>query len=268
MLRYEILSIKISAKDDVPRLHQFKNGDSNMLKTRFGQYYFKLTWWLAPLVIAGMLFIKLGLWQLDRAEEKTALLHANYTQQSQLPHAWKVGFRPPQQYERLKVSGVYEQRFFLLDNQYHHHEWGYHVLTPLVLDATTVVLVDRGWVRGEPLREHFPQIGTPTAAQHLEGSVYYPKRNRWVPQSGVQKIAGQGWILAQFDTVTLEKILHRRVAPFMIRLAQQEANGWSREWQVVSMPPKRHRAYAFQWFSLAGLALVMVVITALKRCDS
>jgi surfeit locus 1 family protein len=236
-----------------------------MLKIRFDQYYFQLSWLLGLTVVAGILFLKLGFWQLHRAEEKASLLQSYQTQQTQLPQLWKAGLSYPKQYERLKVSGVYEQRFFLLDNQYHHHEWGYHVLSPLQVDSKTVVLVDRGWVKGEPLREHFPEVVTPTGQQHLEGSVYYSNKNRWVPQGGTQKIADQAWILTQFDTAMLEKILHRRVAPFMIRLAQYEPNGWIRNWQVVAMPPERHRAYAFQWFSLAGLVFIVFVVTSLKK---
>jgi surfeit locus 1 family protein len=248
-------------------LDSFKDGiDFNMLMRRFGQYYFKLSWTSMSLMVLGVsVFLGLGCWQCHRADEKRMMLAQYENERHQPPRVWQVGAVNPTQYQHLKVAGRYEQRFFLLDNQYHQHEWGYHVLSPFQVNEHTVLLVDRGWVKGEPLREHFPKVISPKDNQMISGEVYYARNNRWVNEVEPQKIDSGGWVIAQFEPQKIEKILHQHVEPFMIRLSNKEPHGWARNWQIVAMPPERHHAYAFQWFSLAAMVVVVFLVTSLKR---
>ncbi len=239
-----------------------------MLMRRFGQYYFKLSFTAMSLMALGVfMFVGLGCWQCHRAEEKRMMLAQYENERHKPPRVWKIGSKNPGQYQQFKVSGHYAQRFFLLDNQYHQHEWGYHVLSPFKLDAHTVVMVDRGWVKGEPLRAHFPEVISPKDGQMISGEAYYAHKNHWINQVDPQKITQHAWIIAQFEPQKIEKILHQHVLPFMIRLSNTEPHGWIRDWQIVAMPPERHQAYAFQWFSLAAMVVVVFMVTSFKRND-
>jgi cytochrome oxidase assembly protein ShyY1 len=49
--------------------------------------------------------------------------------------------------------------------------------------------------------------------------------------------------------------------PFVVYLDKTESVGYEKNWQPIVMPPEKHRAYAFQWFSLA-LAWILLMIWA------
>src|SRR5215211_6106172 len=108
--------------------------------------------WLAPtlLVLAGTaLCIRLGIWQLDRLEQRRAFnAHFEWARaqaaldlnQEQPPDIAAMEWRP------VKVKGEYDfVNQVAVRNQYYGNQYGYHLLTPLLFDGEAV-LVDRGWI--------------------------------------------------------------------------------------------------------------------------
>jgi cytochrome oxidase assembly protein ShyY1 len=61
--------------------------------------------------------------------------------------------------------------------------------------------------------------------------------------------------------------LHRPLYPRVLSLDAEPASGYQRvhAFDFSSMPPARHRAYAFQWFSLALAVLAIFVVLHRKR---
>ena len=47
--------------------------------------------------------------------------------------------------------------------------------------------------------------------------------------------------------------------PFVVYLDENEALGFVKNWTPIVMPPEKHRAYAFQWFSLAVAWLSLMI---------
>lgn len=218
------------------------------------------------LIILGVgVLCALGCWQWHRAIEKQNMLLAYHAEANEKPVRWDAHLLKPSQYKRIEVQGRYGDPIFLLDNQYHEHQWGRHVLSPFWLDKEAVVMVDRGWIKGEVGGQGLPQVNTPSGTKILKGSVYYPRKNTWVGEENEIQPGAKMLVLEQFDGAYLSKILHQTVKPFIIRLAPEEPFGFVREWTVVSMPPERHKAYAFQWFALAILLAVLGVIHGVKK---
>ena len=91
------------------------------------------------------LFIKFGLWQYNKAQQKLAIQaaynHAKVDDALQFPlhdiknqalniDDWK--------YKKVTVTGVYETKYqFLLDNQVEGDRVGFHVITPLKIDHSS-----------------------------------------------------------------------------------------------------------------------------------
>src|SRR5262245_16104868 len=131
--------------------------------------------WLLTLLLVA-LFLRLGFWQLHRAEEKKAILSAYLgaakAEASDLGQALQADPGVARSYARpFVVHGVYDAAHtFLLDNQVSHGRPGVHVWSPLQFDGgKTVVLVDRGWIAVSPDRRQLPQIGTPSASVAVRG---------------------------------------------------------------------------------------------------
>lgn len=222
-------------------------------------------WWmviLSCLFIA--VFLRLGFWQLGRAEEKKQMLavQANFAQKA--PIVWKAGEAKPEQYQQLQVVGNYLPQILLFDNQHYQHQFGYHVLNPLQLNDKQVLLIDRGWVAGDINRQLLPEITVPTETQTLTGYAYYPSDN-WVLGPAYEEKKNNVTIIERIDTKLIGQFLHKSVYPFIIRLDKDNAQGYVREWSIVAMPAERHYAYALQWFAMALVILILFIALNLKK---
>ena len=113
---------------------------------------FSRQWLLTTLLVlaGGAVCVRLGIWQLDRLQQRQAF-------NAQVEAMWAT---PPirltgrsdeeltsMEYRAVSVSGTYDTGHQIaLRNQYFQNEYGYHLLTPLLMDDGTAVLVDRGWI--------------------------------------------------------------------------------------------------------------------------
>jgi surfeit locus 1 family protein len=218
---------------------------------------------LAALSIAFLTY--LGFWQLHRAEEKRQMLALAAKQSISAPRVWQAGDAKPKQYERISVTGQYLSDIFLFDNQHHQHQFGYHVLTPLAVDNAHYIIIDRGWVQGDLSRRQFPNVVTPTQIIHLSGVSYYPSTMPWTLGPMVEKKHAKLTIIEQLDIKLLSQLLQKQLSPFVIRLDKTDPFGFTREWAIVSMPPERHMAYALQWFVMALVLFIIVIVLSFKK---
>jgi surfeit locus 1 family protein len=231
--------------------------------TRFNRR-FTPGWRMTILAIVALVFFtRLGFWQLQRAEEKKQMLAAQARLAKQEPLTWTDKMVNPKQYQPIVVKGDFLPEILLLDNQHYQHQFGYHVLSPLMLVPGKVVLIDRGWIAGDMTRRTLPTPSVPIGSVKLTGSAYYPFVN-WVLGQAYEKKQDKLTIIERIDTNLIGQFLHQSVYPFIIRLNKDEAQGYVREWAVVSMPPERHYAYALQWFALAGIILILYLVLNLQ----
>lgn len=212
-----------------------------------------------------LLFTRLGFWQLQRADEKKQMLGAHQALTQQAPMVWGPNSKLPAQYQQVRVQGHFLLKILLLDNQHYRHQFGYHVISPLMLASGQIILVDRGWVAGSGTREALPSPETPTGLISLQGSAYYPSTKNWRLGQLLEKEQGNSVIVELIDTKLIGQFLHKSVYPFIIRLGKHEANGFVREWAIVAMPPQRHYAYAVQWFVMALVIFIIFIALNCKK---
>ena len=113
---------------------------------------FSRKWILATflVLVGGAVCVRLGVWQLDRLDQRRAFNAHFMAMQSAAPV--DLNAEIPQgltelEYRHVKATGTYDfVNQVALRNQYHGSEYGYHLLTPLLLDDGSAVLVDRGWI--------------------------------------------------------------------------------------------------------------------------
>lgn len=223
--------------------------------------------WLMTTVAAILIaiFVRMGFWQIQRADEKKSMMQAQATQAIQAPINWAPGSKLPNQYQKIRLQGHFLPTVFLLDNQHQRHQFGYDVVSPLELTDKSIVLVDRGWVAGDVTRQTLPEVSVPTGLMKIEGSTYFPSLNSWVLGQESEQKTNRIFIVERLDTKMLGQILQKSIYPFIIRLEKHQEHGFVRKWAVVSMPAQRHLAYAVQWFAMALAIFIIFIVVNVKK---
>lgn len=229
------------------------------------RFSFTSSWQMLGLAVLSIcLFVCLGRWQIHRAEEKRHLLE-RYQVQMQVPPITIPG-PTVQQYQRVSLRGQAALPLTLfLDNQHHAHQFGYDVLTPLLLADGNVILIDHGWVRGDPSRMVLPDI--PELSQNFEytGQAYYPPAHPLSLGAGLEVKSSDVIVIESLDLTTLGHFLHKTVYPFIIRQSEQTSSLYVRDWPIVAGSPTRHIGYAVQWFIFALIVFILYIILNVKR---
>lgn len=218
-------------------------------------------------VAVAALFAGLGLWQLQRAEEKQRLFE-DFRSRAEAPAVdWQQlrGADPELAHRRIEVTGSFwKERQILRDNRIHEGRAGYHVLTPFIpLGAGAALLVNRGWVPWGPTRQELPRIDTPGETLTLSGTLTLPDRRTLV--LGPEEPHGGTWprVVQAIDFDELSGALGRELLPFVVRLDPDQPGGFVRDWRpFYGIGPDKHRAYALQWFTFAGLMVVLSALVA------
>jgi cytochrome oxidase assembly protein ShyY1 len=225
------------------------------------------------LTAAGaLLFIRLGIWQLHRADFKEALLR-RYAASASAPMQdfAKVAATPPADgFPRVQVSGHYlADRLYLLDNPKHDGMGGVEVFAPFVLhDQSSLLLVDLGFLPGNG-NGKTPQLPPlPIAEVSLQG-LYVPPPPVGFEMGGDALTRQAHWPKSSIflDLAEIARDLGRPLYPRMLALDADPASIYVRVHTLdfSSMPPARHRAYAFQWFTFALAAVVILLAVHRKR---
>lgn len=120
-----------------------------MLKQLFTREWVVTTF----IVLAGAaLCVRLGFWQLDRLEQRKAFnahVEAMWAADPVELDSNSTGLTE-MEYRSALVSGEFDyENQFALRNQYWNDRYGYHLVTPLIIDQDTAILVDRGWIPAE-----------------------------------------------------------------------------------------------------------------------
>jgi surfeit locus 1 family protein len=236
---------------------------------KLGQRRFKAAWWSIALTAAGvMLFIALGIWQLERADYKESV---------QLKFEQRLGdpyqkFEPGTEldeieFRKLIVNGFYDNaRNILIDNQIHKGKAGYHVLTPLQLSASdTIILVNRGWAEWGVTRDSLPLISAARDGD-VAGIANFPTEPA-MRLGGIELSERWPQLLRYVDIEAMQSQFSGRLLPIVLWLAPEQEGYFVRDWNPVWMRPEKSRAYATQWFAFALLALVFFVILNLRKIE-
>lgn len=235
-----------------------------------GTYQFSppLLAFLAAIFLSA-LFTGLGRWQIERMYEKEEILEQYKQRQSEAV----VAALPPAtadleewRYRRVQLSGaMLADRQFLLDNQVVNGRVGFNVLTPMVLDDGRTVLVDRGWVAMGARREDLPDTRITTEINTIIGTIYVPFGEPFALDGATVGEVGWPRIVQYLDFKALGDLLGTALLPMVVRLSPQQAGGYKRKWPVIPMSADKHLAYAVQWFALAGVPIILLLVLNLKR---
>jgi surfeit locus 1 family protein len=216
------------------------------------------------------LFLYLGYWQLQRAEEKH-LLQVEYDTRANGPAVQverQVQRAEELRFYRVIARGHYETDYqILIDNRVHQGRIGYHVITPLRLENSEVrLLVNRGWIAIGEGRDRLPAIDTPGGLQQITGVATVPSDRYFT--LGKPEPLERGWqrVWQNMEMTRYGAAVPFPVQPVVVLLdSDSAAGGFTRDWSRLDAGISVHQGYAFQWFMLAAALASIYLFMSLRR---
>jgi surfeit locus 1 family protein len=233
---------------------------------------FQRKWLFATLLVfAGTaLCIRLGIWQLDRLEQRRAFNAQFMSARAQPP--LDLNRTLPEdiaemEWQAVNVTGEYDfENQIAVRNQYYGNQYGYHLLTPLRFPPSSssgqaAVLVDRGWIPAEgnstPVDwRKYDKAGTVTVSGQIRlgqakprfGGVADP-----LPENDVK--------LEIWNNADLTRIASQMPYPILPVYIQPEPDANDVEPPIpfqpeIELTEGSHFGYALQWFTFATILFV------------
>ena len=221
-------------------------------------------------VLGVALTVRLGVWQLSRGHEKEALHAAILARQAQ-PTLDTVAVLKDktvftQLHQGVRLEGQWLPQYTVyLENRPMQGRSGFIVLTPLQLDKHTTVLVQRGWIpRHQQDRTLLAPIETPQGQVHVKGRIALgpsevmdlgDKTNSTVDATTAQP-ARQSRIRQNLNLADYSHATGLSLVGTVLQ-TDADAEGLQRNWPEITAGVEKHWGYAFQWFALAVVQLLL-----------
>ena len=213
-------------------------------------------WLFAAIAVAcAAIFVRLGIWQLHRREERrarNALVLSRMTEpesdvQSLPPDTSAIRFR------RVRVTGTpdYDHELVYAARSYRGSP-GVNLFTPVrIAGRDTAVLVNRGWV-------YAPDGATVDLARWRERDSTFSGYVEDLPAVGGSTYSRRPNVIARLGYDAVAKSLPYPVAPFYVVVLGDSAIAPDRLARLTVPPLDEgpHLNYAIQWFGFALVALV------------
>lgn len=224
---------------------------------------FSRKWLFTTLLVflGTALCIRLGIWQLDRLEQRRAF-NAQVTSMRAMPmldlNAERVDDIEKMEWRAVTVRGEYDfGNQVAIRNQYYRDQYGYHLLTPLLSNGTAV-LVDRGWIPADGNSSpadwrKYDEPGVVTVTGQIRLGQTKPAFG------GVSDaLPADGSPLWVWNNGDIEKIALQMPYPILKVYIQSDINPNDENPPIPYQPAVEltegpHFGYALQWFTFATI---------------
>ena len=259
--------MNMSAEAKLPKIAKNASATMNFIKAIISAQRQRSLLVVTMATVLGVaLTVRLGVWQLSRGHEKEALHAAILALQAQ-PALETVGVLKDkrvltQVHQRVSLEGRWlSQDTVYLENRPMQGQSGFIVLTPLQLDATTTILVQRGWIpRHQRDRTLLAPIVTPQGLVHVNGRIAAAPSELMGLGKAVDATTGQTpRQLPIRQNLSVAAFSHEIGVTLAATVLQTDANtdGLQRNWPEITTGIEKHWGYAFQWFALAVVQLLL-----------
>ena len=212
-------------------------------------------------VVGSVVCIRLGIWQLDRLEQRKEF----NTQFEEMKSSASLDLNNSatdelvlMEWRKIRVTGEYDfENQVAIRNQYHKGEYGYHLVTPVLFDGKAV-LVDRGWIPadGNSAPADWRKYDEPGPVD-VEGQI----RLGYVKPAigGIEDPVPVGsektflWNNLDLDKISMQSpypILAVYIQTDMIEGDETPPISYQ---PVVEISEGPHMGYALQWFAFAAI---------------
>lgn len=214
-----------------------------------------------------LLLLRLGFWQLSRANEKQQYI-AQMQESVTSKHAINLAKINPssQKLEWAKGRVFFEDKpIILLDNQRNAQLVGVTVYQLARNETQQEFLVELGWL-AVPANRVFPKPIALRGEYFISGLLLPAPAAGFALGEAISSLDGNNLLATRIDIDALSKQLAKPLVSRVLRIDPAMAIGFERSLTVSnnSLSPEKHKAYAFQWFGLS-LAFLCLSLYVLKR---
>lgn len=215
------------------------------------------------------LFVLLGTWQVQRLNEKEALIAAVEERLYQNPadfpanQSWPDLVPEDIDYRPYDLTGLFDHSQTVLvftnltDPVGRYRGVGYWVLAPLTLDEGGIVWINRGFVPDTQAPAFADGGDAPQGEVTVSGVARQPQSaNSFTPEADIA--ARREWVL---DPVRLSAFLpqgSQRVAPVIVEEVAGEPGALPQGGETQVEFPNRHLEYAGTWYLFAAITPIML----------
>lgn len=242
-----------------------------------GRFQINVKIWPSLLFISSLcLLLGLGQWQLQRAEYKNArqlrLEQAAQVQASQLSAEY-LNAQAEESYldKPILISGSLKADYmWFVENKIKDHQLGVECIVAIQLAPDTAVsnkadyvLVNLGWLPVDKNRiPIFSEQDLPSNVNQLSARITKPNHNLFM-SGDIHQRSGFKFI-QQVNVQKISKQAKINLLPILAVVDKKSPLAFQPNWQPIVMPAQKHYGYAMQWFGLALVLTIIIIIKASK----
>ena len=234
-------------------------------------------WWVTFAAIMGVaLTLRLGFWQLSRANEKLAF-QDTVQQQAAMPSLDANALTSSKDlttslHRTVKLTGHWlAQHTLFLDNRQMDNKPGLFVVTPFEFEdkATAIkktILVQRGWIARNFIdRQQLPQIVTSAAQETIFGRIAPSPSKLYEFRGADLGRIRQNIVLSELAQEFQIELLNVSLLQLDETQTPVMNDGLLRHWSLPSLGVEKNYGYMFQWWALSTLIALLYIWFQLIR---
>lgn len=243
---------------------------------KFSIYNINFNYKLIPslvFIIFFIFFIKLGFWQLDRADQKKIINMAFVERQNQPPiQLNKETIQMPIKdiiWHKVSMSGEFlNDKNIILDNQIVQEKAGFLIYTPFkILDSNKIILINRGWYPLSKSRNDVLNIPPIKEIQTIEGEISkMPSPGISLGKVITEKLDESSFRLQKMEYQVLSSLISKDLMSYVVKLKKPI---FDKTYVLDSRMPvpdsDKNYGYAFQWFAMAFTLLIIFIRLGVKK---
>ena len=206
---------------------------------------------LLLLILAEIVLINLGLWQVQRLEWKNNIIADIEAQENTDATNTSIDLNSAQPFQRGTIDGFLSGATpVIITPRTHDGDVGGHVILPFMVDNGPPVLVNLGWVADNEATQ-IPDLTPRRLTGHfreIEDKGHFTPANR--PQQNLWHSINLSQLQSYFD-------VNQDFYP-LVFYVEQPAIGNIIPFDGLPMPRNKHQQYAIFWFFMAGLLPLLV----------
>ena len=223
-------------------------------------------------IVAFICFIRLGFWQLERANQKNNI-NSDYTLRQDealinLNKTSSINDKESLLWRRIESNGSFlNKKNIILDNQIFNQVAGFNILTPfLIKDSNHIVLVNRGWQPNLVDRDLIPNISNIEGEKIIKGHIAkFPTSGITLGQDNIETMNSSVFRMQRLDFDELKYSLSFNILPYMIYVDPLLDKENYNTFKLPAPDSEKNYGYAFQWFAFALTLFIIFIKLGIKR---